>query len=70
MKPDDKNEAPGGLRRKLHEIIFEADTPSGTCFDAASEKKFTTQACPECILEGQGSDATHCKHSGAKRQLH
>ena len=29
------------------------------------KKKLTTQACPECSLEGHDPDAVHCKHCGA-----
>ena len=31
--PPDVTERPGGLRARLHEVIFEADTPAGRAFD-------------------------------------
>lgn len=33
MPNDQPGNAPAGLRRRLHEIIFEADTPAGKLFD-------------------------------------
>lgn len=32
----------------------------------AHERKVSTQACPECRLDGHDADATHCKYCGAK----
>jgi voltage-gated potassium channel len=33
---------------------------------AARKKPLSTQACPQCSLEGHDADALHCKHCGAK----
>lgn len=32
----------------------------------AGGKGLTTQVCPECMAEGHGADAVHCKYCGAK----
>lgn len=31
----------------------------------SSKANFTTQSCPNCLLEGHDSDAVHCKYCGA-----
>ena len=58
-------------RRRLYEIIFEADTKAGKFFDVAllilivksdRRKAVTTRVCASCLTEGHDNDAKFCKY--------
>ena len=52
-------------QRRMHEVIYEADTAAGKAFDVVL-LIVSTQACPNGAAEGHDLDAQHCKFCGAR----